>query len=129
MSCFQDKNSTISSKIEVCSSIFKIKSLCHQREIISCEGNTHFLFFCLKPNMFCSIQQSFTLQICLLYIFSFKKIQKNVYADKKSIQEKGKKIMFNGSNCDRKSQLSGILTEPLNPLEHNVGFLLISNLQ
>ena len=25
------------------------------------------------------------------------------------------KIMFNGSNCDRKSQLSGILTEPLNP--------------
>ena len=23
--------------------------------------------------------------------------------------------MFNGSNCDRKSHLSGILTEPLNP--------------
>ena len=23
--------------------------------------------------------------------------------------------MFNGSNCDQKSQLSGILTEPLNP--------------
>ena len=23
--------------------------------------------------------------------------------------------MFKGSNCDRKSQLSGILTEPLNP--------------
>ena len=23
--------------------------------------------------------------------------------------------MSNGSNCDRKSQLSGILTEPLNP--------------
>jgi len=23
--------------------------------------------------------------------------------------------MFNGSNCDRKSQLSGVLTEPLNP--------------
>ena len=23
--------------------------------------------------------------------------------------------MFNGSNCDRKSQLSGILTGPLNP--------------
>ena len=23
--------------------------------------------------------------------------------------------MFNGSHCDRKSQLSGILTEPLNP--------------
>ena len=25
--------------------------------------------------------------------------------------------MFNGSNCDQKSQLSGILTEPLNPRE------------
>ena len=25
--------------------------------------------------------------------------------------------MFNGSNCDRKSQLSGRLTEPLNPLD------------
>ncbi len=23
--------------------------------------------------------------------------------------------MFNGSNCDRKSKLSGLLTEPLNP--------------
>jgi len=23
--------------------------------------------------------------------------------------------MFNGSNCDRKSQISGILTKPLNP--------------
>ena len=29
--------------------------------------------------------------------------------------KKAKKIMFNGSNCDRKSQLSRILTEPLNP--------------
>jgi len=27
--------------------------------------------------------------------------------------------MFNGSNCDRKSQLSGILTESLNPREAN----------
>ena len=27
--------------------------------------------------------------------------------------------MFNGSNCDRKSQLSGILTEPLNPRDLN----------
>ena len=25
--------------------------------------------------------------------------------------------MFNGSNCDRKSQVSKILTEPLNPRE------------
>ena len=27
--------------------------------------------------------------------------------------------MFNGSNCDRKSQLSRILTEPLNPRERS----------
>ena len=26
--------------------------------------------------------------------------------------------MFNGSNCDRKSQLSRILTEPYNPRRH-----------
>ena len=36
--------------------------------------------------------------------------------------------MFNGSNCDRKSQLSEILTEPLNPratciIESVFGFL------
>ena len=29
--------------------------------------------------------------------------------------------MFNGSNCDRKSQLSGILTEPLNPRDIELG--------
>ena len=34
----------------------------------------------------------------------------NAYADKNA-----KKNMFNESNCDRKSQLSGISTEPLNP--------------
>jgi len=28
--------------------------------------------------------------------------------------------MYNGSNCDRKLQLSDILTEPLNPREGNV---------
>ena len=28
--------------------------------------------------------------------------------------------MFNGSNCDQKSQLSGILTEPLNPREARI---------
>ena len=33
----------------------------------------------------------------------------------KLYQKKGKKVMFNGSNCDSKSQLSRILTEPLNP--------------
>ena len=34
---------------------------------------------------------------------------------KKYLRKKAKKIMFNGSNCNRKSQLSEILTEPLNP--------------
>ena len=48
----------------------------------------------------------------ILYIF----IQ-NAYANKKVFYKKGQQIMFNGSNCDRKSQLSGILTEPLNPRE------------
>ena len=28
--------------------------------------------------------------------------------------------MFNKTNCDRKSQLSGILTEPLNPRDISV---------
>jgi len=47
----------------------------------------------------------------ILYIF----IQ-NAYAKKKYFK-KGLQIMFNGSNCDRKLQLSRILTEPLNPRE------------
>ena len=33
----------------------------------------------------------------------------------KCLKKKCKRIMFNGSNCDRKSQLSGVLAEPLNP--------------
>ena len=33
--------------------------------------------------------------------------------------------MFNGSNCDRKSQLSGILTGPLTPRESTVKIYLI----
>ena len=34
--------------------------------------------------------------------------------------------MFNGSNCDRKSQLSGILTELLNPrgLEQLINYIV-----
>ena len=33
--------------------------------------------------------------------------------------------MFNGSNCDQKSQLSGILTEPLNPCEGRRGGVIL----
>ena len=39
---------------------------------------------------------------------------------KKYIRKKGNKIMFNRRNCDLKSQLSGILTEPLNPRNTNL---------
>ena len=48
----------------------------------------------------------------ILYFF----IQ-NVYANKKIFKIKGYKIMLKGSNCDRKSQFSEILTELLNPRE------------
>ena len=40
----------------------------------------------------------------------------NVYANKNFFRKKRYKIMYKGSNCDQKSQLSEILTEPLNPL-------------
>ena len=36
--------------------------------------------------------------------------------------------MFNGSNCDRKAQLSGILTEPLNPREQTAQVLEVYTL-
>ena len=39
-----------------------------------------------------------------LFIFN-----QNAYANKKVFSKKGQQIMFNGSNCDQKSQLSGIL--------------------
>ena len=48
----------------------------------------------------------------ILYFF----IQ-NLHADKKLFKNKGYKTMYEGSNCDRKPQLSEILTEPLNPRE------------
>ena len=38
-----------------------------------------------------------------------------MYMPTKKYSENRIKIMFNGSNCDQKSQFSGILTEPLNP--------------
>ena len=72
-------------------------------------------FFYLKSKrvlVFNSIIIYFT-DLFSLYIF----IQ-NAYANKKVFEKKANKlflIMFNGSNCDRKSQLSGILTVPLNP--------------
>ena len=71
-----------------------------------------FGFFHLKSNVLSSITQEFlNLQICLFYTFSFKMYMPT----KKIFKIKGNKIMFKGSNCDRKSQFSEILTEPLNP--------------
>ena len=43
-----------------------------------------------------------------------------MYMPTKNIKIKGYKIMQKGSNCDRKSQFSEILTEPLNPREETV---------
>ena len=33
--------------------------------------------------------------------------------------------MFNGSNRDQNSQHSGILTEPLNPLDYEIGISIL----
>ena len=72
--------------------------------------NILFLFFEIK-RAFVYISTIFKLtDLFILYFF----IQ-NVYANKKWIKKKGYKVMYKGSNCDRKSQLSEILTEPLNP--------------
>ena len=39
---------------------------------------------------------------------------------KQYLRKRQKKIMFNGSNCNCKSQLYGILTEPQNPLYNQI---------
>ena len=40
----------------------------------------------------------------------------------KVFKKKCLKVMFNGSNCDQKSQLSEILTEPLNPRDYTTNW-------
>ena len=72
-----------------------------------------FCFFYLKSNVFSSIiQQSLNLQICLFYTFSFK-----MYMPTKNVSDKRLEYYAKGSNCDRKSQFSEILTKALNPRE------------
>ena len=74
-------------------------------------SSIRFLLFEIKRVLvFNSIIIYFT-DLFILYLF----IQ-NAYANKK-VLKKVLQIRFNGSNCDQKSQLSGILTEPLNPSE------------
>ena len=75
-------------------------------------SSVRFLLFEIKRVLvYNSTTFTFT-DLFITYIF----IQ-NAYADIKVSKEKGLQILFNRSNCDLKSQLSGILTEPLNPLE------------
>ena len=62
-------------------------------------------------NVFWSIiQQSLNFRFVYFILFHLK-----CKCRQKNILKKAKKIMYNGTNCDRKPQLSGILTEPLNP--------------
>ena len=42
-------------------------------------------------------------------------VDKNAQVDKNSVKEKKRNKYANRLNCDRKSQFSGIRTEPLNP--------------
>ena len=79
-------------------------------------SSIRFLLFEIKRVLVYIIQQSFNLRICLFYIFSFK-----MHMPTKKYLRKKLKNVFNGSNCDQKSQRSGILTEPLNPR----GYLLM----
>ena len=73
-------------------------------------SSIQFLIFEIKRVLvYNSIIIYFT-DLFMLYIF----IQ-NAYVNKKVLKKKGEQIMFNGSNCDRKSQFPGILTEPLSP--------------
>ena len=62
------------------------------------------------------------IDLSILYFF----IQ-NIYAYKKVFKKKGYTIMYNGSNCDRKSQLSEILTEPLNPRDARFQLFMCMN--
>ena len=59
-----------------------------------------------------SIQHFLNIQICLLILIHSKHMD-----EQKVLTKKGETIMFNGSKCDRKSEFSGIRTEPLNPRE------------
>ena len=71
-----------------------------------------FLLFEIKRVLFIN-STIFKLTDFLYHTFPFKMY----IPTKKLFKNKGKQIMFNGLNCDGKSQLSGILTEPLNPRE------------
>ena len=77
-------------------------------------SSIRFLLFEIKRVL---VYNSTILKLTDLFILFF--FIQNAYDDKIVFMMKKckKKNMFNGSNCDRKSQLSGILTEPLNPRE------------
>ena len=75
-------------------------------------SSIRFLLFEIKRVLVFNLIIIYFTDLFMFYIFIL-----NAYANKKVFKKKGWKIMFNGSNCDRKSHLSGILTEPLNPRE------------
>ena len=83
---------------------------------LTTERSILFLLFDLKRG-FVYISTIFKLTDLFIDTFLFK-----MYIPTKSYLKKGYKVMYNGSNCDRKSQLSGILTEPLNPRKPDTSF-------
>ena len=89
------------------------KSICNYVEGTPDQAELEALgFFYLKLYAFWLVynKQSLKLRICLFYTFYSKCI---CIANKKVFRKKGYKMMFIRTNCDRKSQFSGILTEPL----------------
>ena len=82
----------------------KYEWLLHHTELTP-KRSILFRLFEIK-RVFVYISTIFKLTDLFILYFSFK-----MYMPTK----KGDKIMYKGSNCGRKSQLSEILTEPLNP--------------
>ena len=73
-------------------------------------SSIRFLLFEIKRVFVYNSTIFYLTDLFILYFFL-----QNAYADKKVFLKKKLKNVFNGSNCDRKSQRSGIMTEPLNP--------------
>ena len=83
-----------------------INSIIHAE--LTRERSIWFLLFKIK-RVFVYYSTIFTLTICLSYAFSFEMYMPT----KKLFKKKGYSNMYKGSKCDRKSQLSEILTELL----------------
>jgi len=73
-------------------------------------GSIRFLLFEIKRVLVYNLTAFYLTDLFILYFFI-----RNTYADKILFKKKAIKNLFNETNCDRKSKLSGILTEPLSP--------------